>query len=105
MASRPRPSTRSSNPKTTKKRTSGRTGQAPRPQRDDTPESREQDRRAPKTHPTRTAGARRKGRGADLGGGGGGGRGGGAAESPAARKPVMKRREKRGQKRRNAPAK
>ena len=98
MASRPRPSTRSSNPKTTKKRTSGRTGQAPRPQRDDTPESREQDRRAPKTHPTRTAGARRKGRGADLGGGGG------AAEPPAARKPAMKRREKRGQKRRNAPA-
>jgi len=99
MASRPRPSTRSSNPKTTKKRTSGRTGQAPRPQRDDTPESREQDRRAPKTHPTRTAGARRKSRGADLGGGGG------AAEPPAARKPAMKRREKRGQKRRNAPAK
>jgi hypothetical protein len=96
MASRPRPSTRSSNPKTTKKRTSGRTGEPPRPQRDDTGEAREQDRRAPKTHPTRTAGARRKGRSADRGGGG--------AEAPAPRKPAMKRREKRGQKRRTSPA-
>jgi hypothetical protein len=37
-------------------------GTAPRAQRDDTPEARQQQRRAPKTHPTptRTPGARRK---------------------------------------------
>ena len=101
MASRPRPSTRSSNPKTTKKRTSGRTGEPPRPQRDDTPESREQDRRAPKTHPTRTAGARRKGR-SDRGGAASDR--GSAGEPPAPRKTAIKRREKRGQKRRNSPS-
>ena len=32
----------------------------PRAYRDDTPEAREQQRRAPKTHPRRTIGARRK---------------------------------------------
>ncbi len=97
MASRPRPSTRSSNPRTTKKRTSGRPGQPAHPQRNDTPEAREQDSRAPKTHPTRDTGARRKDK-----------RTGSAAPSRAAgapkpRQPAMKRREKRGQKRRNSP--
>jgi hypothetical protein len=99
MASRP--STRSSNPKTTKKRTSGRTGQPPRPQRDDTAEAREQERRAPKTHPTRAAGARRKpATRHDKGDNGNAA----ASPSPSPRKPAMKRREKRGQKRRNSPS-
>ena len=97
MASKPRPSTRSSNPKTTKKRTSGRTGASPRPQRGNTPEAREQDRRAAKTHPTRHVGARRKdkptGRAAPSA----------AAQPPKPREPAMKRREKRGQKRLHSP--
>ena len=35
-------------------------GRPARAQRDDTPEANQQRRRAPKTHPTRTPGARRK---------------------------------------------
>src|SRR4051812_37471874 len=98
MASKPRPSTRSSNPETTKKRTSGRTGQPPRPQRNSTGEGREQDRRASKTHPTRNIGARRKDKST------GSAAPSREAQSPTPREPAMKRREKRGQKRRMSPS-
>ena len=57
------PSKRSSNPKTTRgsqeKGTKSPRGVA-RAHRDDTFEAREQQRRAPKTHPNRAAGSRRK---------------------------------------------
>lgn len=64
MAKSPaKPSKRSTNRKTT----GNFPGHAPRAQspkprarRDDTPEAREQQRRAPKTHPTRAIGSRRK---------------------------------------------
>jgi hypothetical protein len=60
MASKPRPSTRSSNPKTTGGRQKPAAAK-PRAHREDTFEAREQRRRAPKTHfPSRTAGAHRK---------------------------------------------
>jgi hypothetical protein len=61
MAKMPRPSTRSSNPKTATARGHNRpTGGKARAHRNDTPEAVEQRRRAPKTHPTRTPGAVRK---------------------------------------------
>ena len=64
MASRPRGSTKSSNPRTTGD--INKTPGGPRParaQRNDTPEAKEQNRRSPKTHPTRAAGSRRQGSG------------------------------------------
>ena len=60
MPTKPRPSTRSSNPKTTGGRRKP-PGAPPRAHRDNTPEAQVQRRRAPKTHfPTRAQGARRK---------------------------------------------
>lgn len=57
MASKPRPSTKSSNPKTARKHHPGQdAGQATKPargQRRDTPEARKQQARVAKTHPTR----------------------------------------------------
>ena len=51
---RPRPSTRSSNPKTTKggQATGGAEPRKARAHRDDTPEARAQRERLPKTHPS-----------------------------------------------------
>jgi hypothetical protein len=58
----PRPSTRSSNRKTTgditKEAPRGR--KQPRAHRDNTPEAKAQRARSPKTHPTRAVGAQRK---------------------------------------------
>ena len=64
MASRPRGSTKSSNPRTTGdvNKTPGGPSAA-RADRIDTPEAKEQNRRSPKTHPTRAVGSRRKGSG------------------------------------------
>jgi hypothetical protein len=57
---RPAPSKKSSNPKTTKSRTSNRAGTPVRPDRDDTWEARRDIERTPKTHPTRSPSSRRK---------------------------------------------
>ena len=102
MASRPRPSTRSSNPKTTKKRTGGKPAQPPRAQRAGTTEGRAQQKRAPKTHPTRNPGGRRK----DKRSGDGVATPSSSAAAARARQPQAgaKRREKRGQKRRLSPS-
>jgi hypothetical protein len=57
MPTKPRPSTRSSNPKTARKHHPGQEpGQETKPargQRRDTPEGKTQKARVPKTHPTR----------------------------------------------------
>ena len=62
-ANRAKPSKRSTNSKTTGdfpgQRRNASTGRA-RAHRDDTPEAREQQRRLPKTHPTRNPSASRK---------------------------------------------
>jgi hypothetical protein len=98
MARQPRPSTRSSNPKTVSKRGRNRApGAAPRAHRDDTPEAREQNRRASKTHPTRNPGARRKDKRGPA-------TSAATTPAPSPRQPAMKRREKRGLKRRNSPS-
>jgi len=63
MASRPRGSTKSSNPKTTAGGQGTRGGEGSRQsraQRDDTPEAKTQNRQSTKTHPTRAQGSRRK---------------------------------------------
>jgi hypothetical protein len=63
MASQPRPSTRSSNPRTTHKlpKQSQQPERRPaRAHRDDTPEARRQRQGIPKTHPTRSPSAARE---------------------------------------------
>ena len=63
MAKQPRPSTRSSNPKTTDKHPGERANARAKParaHRQDTPEARRQREGMPKTHPTRAPSAARK---------------------------------------------
>jgi hypothetical protein len=97
-AKKPRPSTRSSNPKTATSRGGNRSaGGTPRAQRNDTPEATMQRKRAPKTHPTRTPGAARKDKPT------GAATPSAATPPPTPRVPPKKRRPSRALRRRNSP--